>query len=146
MASSSSTQHQYQGGEAVRVEEEKGKEERWEKAPELTQEQVQMFEKENRDMIKHYQSTLSQVKYVLFTFYPYTISLPPIIYLFPLRSRTIANLSKQNSRILPPRNLRTPNTTSSEPNHPKRTHNPTPSRLGIHSHKRRRRKQGAQEG
>jgi hypothetical protein len=31
---------------------------------ELTQEQIQMFEKENQDMLKHYESTLDQVRYV----------------------------------------------------------------------------------
>jgi len=31
---------------------------------ELTPEQLQMFEKENRDMVKHYEETLNQVKYV----------------------------------------------------------------------------------
>ena len=30
---------------------------------ELTPEQIQMFEKENQDMLKHYESTLDQVKY-----------------------------------------------------------------------------------
>jgi syntaxin 18 len=29
---------------------------------ELTEEQIQMFEKENQDMLKHYESTLDQVK------------------------------------------------------------------------------------
>lgn len=32
---------------------------------ELTPEQIQMFEKENQDMLKHYESTLDQVKYVI---------------------------------------------------------------------------------
>lgn len=31
---------------------------------ELTPEQIQMFEKENQDMLKHYQTTLDQVRYV----------------------------------------------------------------------------------
>jgi syntaxin 18 len=31
---------------------------------ELTPEQIQMFEKENQDMLKHYESTLDQVRYV----------------------------------------------------------------------------------
>jgi len=31
---------------------------------ELTQEQLQMFEKENQDMLKHYQDTLDQVRWV----------------------------------------------------------------------------------
>lgn len=30
----------------------------------LTAEQIQMFEKENQDMLKHYESTLDQVRYV----------------------------------------------------------------------------------
>jgi hypothetical protein len=32
---------------------------------ELSPEQLQMFEKENQDMLKHYESTLDQVRYVL---------------------------------------------------------------------------------
>lgn len=32
---------------------------------ELTPEQIQMFEKENQDMLKHYESTLDQVRYVV---------------------------------------------------------------------------------
>lgn len=31
----------------------------------LTPEQLQMFEKENQDMLKHYEATLDQVKYVI---------------------------------------------------------------------------------
>jgi hypothetical protein len=31
---------------------------------ELTPEQIQMFEKENQDMLKHYESTLDQVRFV----------------------------------------------------------------------------------
>jgi hypothetical protein len=31
---------------------------------ELSPEQIQMFEKENQDMLKHYESTLDQVRYV----------------------------------------------------------------------------------
>lgn len=34
-------------------------------AEELSPEQIQMFEQENKDMLKHYQETLNQVKYVL---------------------------------------------------------------------------------
>jgi syntaxin 18 len=30
---------------------------------ELSPEQIQMFEKENQDMLKHYESTLNQVRY-----------------------------------------------------------------------------------
>lgn len=59
-----STSHQTnRSNEAVRMEmnEKKGDDSRsWEQ--ELSPEQLQIFEKENRDMIKHYQSTLSQVK------------------------------------------------------------------------------------
>lgn len=33
---------------------------------ELTPEQIQMFEKENQDMLKHYESTLDQVRFVYF--------------------------------------------------------------------------------
>lgn len=31
---------------------------------ELSPEQIQMFEKQNQDMLKHYESTLNQVRYV----------------------------------------------------------------------------------
>jgi syntaxin 18 len=36
---------------------------------ELSPEQIQMFEKQNQDMLKHYESTLDQVRYVGFMTY-----------------------------------------------------------------------------
>jgi syntaxin 18 len=36
---------------------------------ELTPEQIQIFEKENQDMLKHYESTLDQVKYIQLTLF-----------------------------------------------------------------------------
>lgn len=46
---------------------------------ELTPEQIQMFERENQDMLKHYESTLDQVRYV----HPY----------FPRNPLTTTNLA-----------------------------------------------------
>lgn len=52
----------YRGGEGVKMEQQSHH------APniedELTPQQLQMFEKENQDMVRHYEETLNQVKYV----------------------------------------------------------------------------------
>jgi syntaxin 18 len=41
---------------------------------ELTPEQIQMFERENQDMLKHYESALDQVRYVHIYIYTRSIS------------------------------------------------------------------------
>ena len=53
---------EYHGGEAVKQEQHG--EHSWNIEDELSPEQLQMFEKENQDMVKHYEDTLNQVKYV----------------------------------------------------------------------------------
>lgn len=53
---------EYHGGEAVKQEQHGGHSRSFE--DELSPEQLQMFEKENQDMVKHYEDTLNQVKYV----------------------------------------------------------------------------------
>lgn len=53
---------EYYGGEAVKSEQQGEHSRNFE--DELSPEQLQMFEKENQDMVKHYEDTLNQVKYV----------------------------------------------------------------------------------
>lgn len=53
---------EYHGGEAAKMEHQSAQTRNIE--DELSPEQLQMFEKENQDMVKHYEDTLNQVKYV----------------------------------------------------------------------------------
>lgn len=53
---------EYHGGEAAKQEQHGELSRNFE--DELSPEQLQMFEKENQDMVKHYEDTLNQVKYV----------------------------------------------------------------------------------
>lgn len=53
----------YRGGEGVRMEQQSQHATNIE--DELTPQQLQMFEKENQDMVRHYEETLNQVKYVV---------------------------------------------------------------------------------
>jgi syntaxin 18 len=50
----------YPGSAGVQVE----SQQQYDPEEELTPEQIQMFERENQDMLKHYESTLDQVRYV----------------------------------------------------------------------------------
>lgn len=87
-ASASTTQQQqYQGGEAVRMEEEIEEKENWERN--LTPEQQQEFEKDNRDMIKHHQSTLSKVNKAQ----------ESLLEISNLQSQLVANLTTQTEHI-----------------------------------------------
>ena len=53
---------EYQGGQGVKMEQQSEPGHNVE--DELTPQQLQMFEKENQDMVRHYEETLNQVKYV----------------------------------------------------------------------------------
>lgn len=50
----------YRGGDVVQMEDQQRRAEE----EQLSPEQVQMFEKQNQDMLKHYEKTLNQVRYV----------------------------------------------------------------------------------
>lgn len=63
-SSKTNTKQQYQGSGVVQREMDEKRNGGSERGEELSAEQLQMFEKENKDMLKHYQSTLSQVRYV----------------------------------------------------------------------------------
>lgn len=79
---------------------------------ELTPEQIQMFEKENQDMLKHYESALDQVRYVYHTL-PLSIIYIFIILIYPtyrtaekslveiseLQTQLVNNLATQSAHI-----------------------------------------------
>lgn len=54
---------EYKGGEGMRMEQQS--EHKHNVDDELTPQQLQMFEKENQDMVRQYENTLNQVKYVV---------------------------------------------------------------------------------
>ena len=74
---------------------------------ELTPEQIQLFEKENQDMLKHYQSTLNQVRYVIqgmqtsghkANVYPRTAE-KSLIEISELQTQLVNNLAIQSAHI-----------------------------------------------
>ena len=82
----------------------------------LTPEQLQLFAKENQDMLKHYEDTLDQVRYIIaFFFLP-----PPLFSLVVLLPKAHSLLLYQNSRAFHARNIRTSNYAGTKPRHSKR--------------------------
>lgn len=96
----------------------------------LTPEQIQMFEQENQDMLKHYESTLDQVRLV------------GRVSWRCLEMLTVA----QDGRKISHRNIRVANTAGEQFGDAISTHRPTSDRFLLHSGECRRWKQAIEEG
>lgn len=99
---------------------------------ELTPQQVQMFEKEGQDMLKHYQSTLDQVRSVTKSWR--CGMWDPLL------------TSCQNCRAIHYRDIRTADTVGQQPQCPVCAHRAAGGRLGAHHRECRQREQRVEGG
>ena len=144
-----------QGKKAQMLEEEE-KQNRQAIETQLSPEQLQLFAQENNDMLRHYEDTLDQVRFVtplpplshsqaLFLFSPPSSS--PSLRSLPQITSQLTPLPKpQHGRKIHPRDLRPPNAIGRESRPSIHTHLPTRHRQRQHGHECRRREQATQAG